>query len=1435
MGPEVIALALALALAIGGAATGAVEKKPAEGDEAAPASESATLTPPEYVGPATPYEDADVLRQLTRVDELLGRGEPLLAFDMLDKIASSAVEGVASTDGILYLPIRESIIRRFRSLPPEQLELYRRHYDPPARSAVAKAVEALDIEALERLGERYALTASGPDAFESAGDLAWDRGESWRAAASWTRAADLAPVADRRGRLEAKIALALLRDGARDRALARIERLAREAPDLEIPFGGERIPAKALANHAVFGSAPTPPSQTGGWPCAGGGPARGSYAGSTAGTLGWRVSWIATFDMQAGPPGDIVASAVDVASKAEAMGGPYARMVRFPAPMGASDGKLVFHRTKDKVVSRDLRTGKVMRVSTGEISAIVPSPGYPAGSPQQWLMQWFSPNGTLEVTYDGENVYAIEAPANVASPYGRRQTVLPANKLFAFDAGTAKKQWDVELADPKSDGGGIAFLAPPIPTAIGDPRRVLIAAAASREAPELVGLSVGGKVLWHRPLFGFDTTSRTRYGLFYQTAPSVAAGDRVAIALYSCGAAAAVRPRDGALLWVCRYRSRLRDSTFSGQDWRFIPGPPILVQGPTGDLLAIIAANDSDFITALRAETGEIVWERPIASGGWVLLGADRERVYIAGNGAKAFAIADGSPVWSTIEIGPMSGRGFVAEDALLLPLRGGIARLDRETGKVLETITFRDSRFITGSTVWPDRTPILAPGNLIAAGDRLVAFGPWGAAGIEPATGAIEEKDGVNRMRALAAAGRFREALDLGFALLKDPAPRDRSAVRTEIVRTAIEAARRLGDPTFLEGVGDLADSRERRTAIALERAELLARAAPEKAAEILVTAANDWARSTAELTDGRIVAAGPWASAWLRDLIDAGRIQPVAKAESAMAEALAVTPPDERSLGNAFASYPYATRAPEAAARLARLSSDSGKDERAAAYWAAAAAGEALEALAKLLPPDAARILLQEVAQRSGAGDATRAALIEKLLGGIPDPAVSLPEKPVLRFWKKVENGVVARGMGGELPGIVVREGAKLIVFGPDGEARGEIPLRDWPDLSSIPGDTLQYYRDEEILCRFGDTWSLVTSAGVYGLAEEGEGFRSREKWIRSMEHPVLALVRSGMQSYQIQNQIRMGALRGPMVCTTPRGLFVFAGTEGMVIDPANGKIRPGGQVNLKEPGPVIDRASPWLGSLFLVTATRPMRIDLASGKISSLQPWKDGEETERMSPGRPGIALVCETSKRVVARDLIRDREIWSEGGEGLRPWVGWTEPGRTWLVWPTGWVGCVETETGRSLWKTRFDEGYLARTAWRMPGGIILALTRTRPAAKYSGAYPWIADLDLLAVDLDGRVMWRTPLVSGRATFDPEAVLRGAASWWFAYHAAEAGETWRLEIVRIDPKTGSREVILQRPQETKGKDRAPVLVPVRGGVAVGNPDGFGLLADPPDVVK
>ncbi|MBN1422203.1 MAG: PQQ-binding-like beta-propeller repeat protein [Planctomycetes bacterium] len=1432
MGPG--GLALTVALTLGAAEDPAEEEKPA--------SDSATLTPPEYVGPATPYEDADTLRQLTRVDELLGRDEPLLAFDMLDEIASSAPEGVASSDGILYLPIRAAIIRRFRSLPPELLELYRRHYDPPARTAVATAVEAMSIDALERLGERYALTASGPDAFESAGDLAWDRGEAWRAATDWSRAADLNGDAARRGRLEAKIAIALLRDGARDRALARIERLSREMPDLEIPLAGERIRAKDLANHRIFGSVPTasPPAVC--WPCAGGGPGRGSYAGSSSGELGWRTDWIRRFENPSSSIRDVIEEAAGSATAAEALGGPHARMVRFPALAGATDGRMVFLRTKDKVQAADLRTGKLKWQSTDDIPSLGSRTGYPAGSPYQWLLERCNPSGGQEVTYDGENVYAVEASANLASPYSRRQTALPSNTLYAFDASSGRKIWTIQIPDPKADGGGIVVLAPPVPTAVGDPRRILIAPGASREAPELVGVSPDGKLLWHRPLFGFDTVSRGRYGYYLLPGPGVAADESVAVAVYSCGAAAAVRPRDGALLWISRYRSHLRGGTSSGNDWRFVPGPPALVSGPTGELLAIIAANDSDVVTALRAETGEIVWEQAIASGGWVLIGADRERVFLAGAGAMALAIADGSPVWSAPEVGPVSGRGFVAADGLILPLRGAMARLDRETGKVLEELTFRDPYFVSGDAVWPDRPPVLVPGNLIDAGDRLVAFAPWGVAGIEPAAGTIEQEEGLDRVRALAATGRFREALDTASALLKDPEPRDRSAVRAEIVRTAIEAAQRSGDPTFLEGAGALADSREGRTAIALEQAALLARTAPAAAAAILAAAADDRARASAELIDGRSITIGPWAGAWLRDMIAGGKIEPIAEAEDAMAKVLAVSPPDARALASALLAYPYATRAPEAAAHLARLSLEARRGERAAAYWEeaardprAAAAGEALEALAKLLPPDAARILLLEYAARN---EASRAALVEKLLGEIPDPAVALPEKPALRFWKKIEGASFVRGLDVELPGIVVRDGDKLLVLGPDGETRSETVLRNWPDLSGIPADALQYFHDEEALRRSSDGWCLVTSAGIYGLTEDGGGFQPGERWIRSLEHPLLAAVRPGMQAAQIANLARSRTVNPPLSYLVEDGLFVHVGAEALRIDPSNGKIREGPLPVPDPPGQLVDRGSPWMGSLFIATPERPMRVDLALSPprpLSRLQPWREGEKTERLSPGRPGIVLVCETDRRVVARDLVRDREIWSEGGAGLRPWVGWSEPDRTWLFWPTGWIGCIETETGRTLWKKPFDEGYLARTAWRIPGGIVFALSRTRPSPALRNVYPWIADLEFLAMDLDGQVLWRASIVTGRAAFDPDCLLRGSKSWWIAYHSIDTGDAWSLQVLRLDPKTGEREVIFQRPQESKGGERPPVLVPVRGGIAVANPDGFGLLADPPDVVE
>ena len=87
-------------------------------------------------------------------------------------------------------------------------------------NVLEEALAARDPDRIEAAAERYAHTSSGLDAFEWAGDLAWDRNALWRAIGDWSRALQLRADVARRARLEAKIIVALERAGPHTRAPA---------------------------------------------------------------------------------------------------------------------------------------------------------------------------------------------------------------------------------------------------------------------------------------------------------------------------------------------------------------------------------------------------------------------------------------------------------------------------------------------------------------------------------------------------------------------------------------------------------------------------------------------------------------------------------------------------------------------------------------------------------------------------------------------------------------------------------------------------------------------------------------------------------------------------------------------------------------------------------------------------------------------------------------------------------------------------------------------------------------------------------------------------------------------------------------------------------------------------------------------------------------
>lgn len=171
-----------------------------------------------------------------------------------------------------------------------------------------------------------------------------------------------------------------------------------------------------------------------------------------------------------------------------------------------------------------------------------------------------------------------------------------------------------------------------------------------------------GDVLWH-----FETA-----GQVVHTIPVV---DGMAYALTKEGTLHALDASDGTELWS----TVLPLSGGAGKGWAY--GTPVVA----GGLVVVIDSAGDSRLTAYDAASGERVWTRGVSSGWWSdsSLTVQGDTVYYIGaNGASAFSLADGTPIYERAS-GGLHGSVPVIADGTLYRSQGdnALVAIDAATG----------------------------------------------------------------------------------------------------------------------------------------------------------------------------------------------------------------------------------------------------------------------------------------------------------------------------------------------------------------------------------------------------------------------------------------------------------------------------------------------------------------------------------------------------------------------------------------------------------------------------------------------------------------------------------------------------------------------------------------------------------------------------------
>jgi len=324
-------------------------------------------------------------------------------------------------------------------------------------------------------------------------------------------------------------------------------------------------------------------------------------------------------------------------------------------------------------------------------------------------------DGGVIYTLEGKRVGAESRPAQMAArgfQYGVTPRRSRGNWLTAYQATGGKALWTRSASDEDKEGStDIGFLAAPTPCG-----SLLLAPITDGGTIWLLGLERGtGKTLWRSYL-----CDEPQGGASPWSEVQIAVEGREAYLTCGCGVLFAVDAVGGTIRWAVRYQRdgqpnvTMRNYGY-GQSMLDLSGWDDDVVIPHGQYL-IVMSSDCDQLLAVDRRTGSFFWNSPrtspFGSVANYCLGVQGGRLFVGGkNVVRCYDLkGQGKLAWEK-SIEDSFGRGCVTEDAIYVPVKDSILKLDPQKGRELAQV---------GVALTSDE-PV---GNLFSDGEKLWVVG---------------------------------------------------------------------------------------------------------------------------------------------------------------------------------------------------------------------------------------------------------------------------------------------------------------------------------------------------------------------------------------------------------------------------------------------------------------------------------------------------------------------------------------------------------------------------------------------------------------------------------------------------------------------------------------------------------------------------------------
>jgi len=608
--------------------------------------------------------------------------------------------------------VRDYCQLQLASLPPEALERYRARIDPTARRWYEQGIASRDAALLQRVVGEALASRWSDDALLALGEFALEEADYSAARAYWERAipAESVPDVPRTwlnvpdtdrdvASIRARLVLASILEGSRDRAGEELAEFERLHPDARGRLGGRDVRfVEALSGLLDESESWLPVATSPDWATFAGTPLRDKIAPEAIdpGGIAWRVPLRPT--IPASP--SMWGSGVPTRRVAEDARGP---LSYHPLVVGG----LVLVNSQVEVMAVDLYTGEAAWSGEGRIFRD------PFGAE---VHAAYNPPDNLGVprftmtAADGK-LYARMGSAVTGRAEGD-QAIRASGYLVCLDLeAQGKLVWKI---DPPP--GGFAFDGSPVV----EGGYLYVALRRSDVQPQMHVAclhAADGSLRWNTFVCAAETPAR---GILHETTHNLLTLHRDTLYVNTnLGAVAALSTASGQIRWVSLYpRSRQGD---------LLDPPPHACRDLTPCLYdrgtLVVAPADSRSIFGVDAHSGQIVWRSPPHVEDAVhLLGVSGDRLIASGERLYWISLRR-DDAGKVLHVWPQGaeklgyGRGVLAGDCVYWPTREDVYVFDRSTAEPRKAISLA-ARGLTGGNL------LVADGHLlIAGGNQLTAL----------------------------------------------------------------------------------------------------------------------------------------------------------------------------------------------------------------------------------------------------------------------------------------------------------------------------------------------------------------------------------------------------------------------------------------------------------------------------------------------------------------------------------------------------------------------------------------------------------------------------------------------------------------------------------------------------------------------------------------